>query len=555
MRALLYLELRQLVNSIRNTTRSPKRLIPMLIMAAWIFSWLLQNILFLTGTPVPQPSGPNVNEAIRQLPIEMIHAGVFLLLSFGSMVVVFQGFSSGLLIFSIAHIDFLFPTPVSRRKVLAVKLLKDYLKYGMWTAFFFLFVGLPALGSLNVSFWPSGLCGIAGVTALLLLVVNVAHTINLVFTFGFERLRQAGAVIKSVLVAALASAVIFGLYQYSATGDSYASILWAADSPFVKFVFAPAQWCSTLILAPIVGVVREDLAHLGYLWLLAVGSFVLLMSRKENVYEPSLGISVKFAKRRQAIRSGDYAGIRMDEMLERGATSPTGFSIPPFGRGAVALVWKNVLSKFRVSRSQFAVMIVLPALVVFLIRRFIDEPPVLSNLPFLLLYMAYVLSMMAQQEVRSELKYANILKPMPIAGWKVMLVQSLTASLYLGAGVLAFGASMRLLAPETRSELLVLCIVTAPFLGFATISTTMIPSLLYPDARDSAQNYICNMVGFLLISIATIPTIVLGIVLLAVAEVPYLYAVALICAANVIVGAAAVSISGSLFRRFDPTSE
>lgn len=552
MRPLLYLELRQFINSLKSVVRSPRRLIPALLIAAWLVSTLIGNLLVLSGAA--GDGSRRIGFPRTAIPVAEIEAGIFLLLSLGMMLTVYQAFTTGFLVFSVAHIDFMFPAPISRRKVLLVKLIKDYLKYGFWVALFFVLLGAPAFAAVGAPLLPSGLAGIAGLTALLMMVVNVAHTINLVFTFGFERLKQAGLVVKVILVAAAASMVGLGVYQYVLTGDSYASILWAVDSPLVNTVFAPARWCAGLVMAPLKGVTNEDLVRLAALWALAAGSFALLMSRRENIYEPSIGISVKSAKRRQAVYSGDYTSARLEAIRERGVTRLNWISVPPFGRGAVALCWKNMVSKYRMSSTHLIALVVTPALLI-LVRHFVKTIMVLHFLPVILIYMVFVLSIMAAAEVRAELRYANILKPMPIAAWKVMLAQALNASIYLGLGIAFFAGCMYILLPETRGQLLLTTAITAPFVGFACVSSATIPSLLYPDTRDAAQNYIYNLVGFLLVSIATIPTLVLGIALLWVADLPSWMGLTAICAANTIIGAAAISVAGSIFRRFDPTTE
>ena len=551
MKALLYLELRQFINSLKNVLRSPRRLIPALIIAAWLVSTILGNLLILSGAAEGPRGGGLAQSAV---PVAEIEAGIFLLLSLGMMLTVYQAFTTGFLVFSIAHIDFMFPAPISRRGVLLVKLVKDYLKYGFWVALFFVLLGAPAFAAVDVSVLPTGLIGIAGLTALLLMVVNVANTVNLVFTFGFERLKQAGLAVKVVLTGAVASMIGLGVYQYLLTGDSYASILWAVDSPLVNVVFAPARWCAGLVMVPLKGVTDEDLVRLLALWALAIGSFALLMSRRENIYEPSIGISVKYARRRQAISSGDYTGVRLEAFRERGVKRSSWVSIPPFGRGAVALCWKNLVSKYRMSSTHLIALLVAPLLLI-LIKHFVKTTMVLHFLPVILVYMVFLLSIMAAAEVRAELRYANILKPMPIAAWKVMLAQAVNASLYLGLGIAFFAGLMYVLLPETRGQLLLVSAVTAPFIGFACVSAAMIPSLLYPDTRDAAQNYIYNLVGFLLVSVATIPTIVLGVALLWIADLPAWIGLTAVCGANTIVGAAGISVAGSIFRRFDPTAE
>ena len=557
MKPLIYLEIRQLLNAIKNTVSSPKRLIPALLIAAWVISWLVHGLLAAAGAPaLSQPGYGQYGDALQKLPKnpEMIRVAIFLFLSFGCFVVVYQSFTSGLLIFSIAHIDFLFPTPISRRKVLLVKLFKDYLKYTFWVAFFFIFLGSPVVATLEVKMLPYGLVGIAGFLALVIMTVNVSHTINIVATFGYERLRQAAAAVKVVLWAVLASAVVIAISQYIRTGETYASIVWAADSYVVSAVFAPARWCSLLILAPFYGVTHQDYIHLGLLWLLAAASFVLLMSRRENVYEPSLGISVRYANRRQAMRSGDFTAVRLAELSEKGAKRVRALTIPPFGQGATALLWKSIVTRFRISGGQLVMSIVLPVAAVLLLRQFRTSSLMLRMLPFALPYVAWLGSMVSQP-MRSELKQANILKAMPVTPWKFVMVQAISNAAFASVWILTLAAAMWMTLPGTRGPLLVGCTIMSPFIAFTCVSAVTMASLMYPDMRDAAQNYLSGMVGFLLTFLALLPSVGLGVVMVGVVHSPFLEAARSIALLNLLIGTACVMAAGAMFRKFDPTGE
>lgn len=557
MKPLIYLEIRQFINAIKNTVRSPKRLIPALLIAAWAISWFVNGVLSVAGAPSPgQPGFGQWGDALQRLPknIDMIRAAVFIFLCFGCFVVVYQSFTSGILIFSVAHIDFLFPTPISRRKVLLVKLIKDYMKYGFWVVFFFVVMGSPVLGMLNVNMFPYGFAGIVGMLALVITIVNVSHTVNIITTFGAERVKQAAAAVKVALWGVLASVIGAAAYQYMHTGDTYLSILWAADSPVLNAVFAPARWCSWLILAPFYQVTHDDYVHLGLLWLLAAGSFALLMSRRENVYEPSLGVSVKYANRRQALRSGDFTAVRLADLSEKGAKQVRGLTVAPFGQGAVALLWKNIIMRLRISGWQLALSIIIPIAGVVMLRQIDTSSYMLHSLPFTLPYVAWLASI-TSQPMRSELKQANILKAMPIAPWKVVMVQAISNAAFASIAVLALAAAIWTAFPDSRGPLLTGCTLMSPFIAFTCVSMVTIASMMYPDMRDAAQNYLCGMVGFLLAFLALMPSLALGAVMVEVARSPFVEIARSIALLNVLIGSACAMAAGAMFRRFDPTSE
>lgn len=523
-------------------------------MIAYVVSMLIQGLVMCSGGVTPRQPNFGVLQAINLDIVEML---LFVILSVGCIIMIYNAFNSGALVFSIAHIDFLFPTPISRRHVLLIQLIKDYIKYGFYVTFLYLFLGGSIYGALGVRMLPWGLVSIAGLTAMLMTVVNIAHTINIMFTFGFERLKQAGLIIKALLIAGPVAAVAYGLYQYTLTGSAYAGVLWVLNSSVINIIFAPARWCATLIMAPLMDMTAEEWRLFAQLWVLAFASFALLMSRKENIYEPSLGISTSMARRRLAMRQGDFAGIRMAAMREKGTKRISGVEIPPFGAGATALLWKSLLLRYRLSKSQLVLMLILPLVLVYAVRRIAGGhvEMILFYLPFVLLYVVWLLSMTAPNEVRAELKQANILKSMPIAAWKIMLAQTLNTVIYLTAGVLVFSAAMWAIIPETRGQTLLACLIGAPFLGFANVSFTGIAGLLYPDARDISQNYISGLLSFLLVSIAVIPTIVITIVCVYVIKTSYYVTAIAASIGNIALGAAGVTISGLIFRRYDPTCE
>ena len=553
MRPLIYLEYCQLVNSLKNTVRSPKRLIPSLIVGAWILSWLIHSILLMSTEP--QIIAPS-DEFLSYLPVETIRLITFIALCIGSVFIIYSAFNSSLLVFSIAQIDFLFPTPISRRKVLLIKLLKDYLKYGLWVVLIYFVVCTPLLHGIRRSLIPWSLVSITSILAFLIFIVNIAHTINIVFTFGYERLRQLGILIKVMLLGLPTGALGYGIYHYAITRDIYSGILFAANSPVADALFAPARWCSELFLAPIIGVTPEEWSHFALLWLLAAGSLSVLLTRKENIYEPSLGISIKLARRKQMKGSQTYMDTRIDALREKGTTKACRFAVPPFGTGATALLWKNLVLKYRAYRGQVIFIFLLSLLTAYLIRRLVPQDLGLAKyVPLLMIYVIWLLSIAAQAEIKSELKFANIIKSMPIAAWKIMLVQIAGPIIYSSSAVFMFSVLLWVLVPESRGDLLIACNLLAPFVGFANISAATIPGLLYPDTKDFAQNYISGMLGFVFTTLAILPTIVLGVCFIVLFKASIYITVAIIGVANLIIGLIGISIAGAIFRKFDPTSD
>jgi len=230
-------------------------------------------------------------------------------------------------------------------------------------------------------------------------------------------------------------------------------------------------------------------------------------------------------------------------------------SLKPFGEGAVALLWKDVMLRYRMHGPRLLLMAAAPVLLVFSLRRFVDDPDIARTIPLVVVYVAWIMSMMIQGEARAELRHANILKSMPIAGWKAVLSQCVSYTIYIAVGTELLAASMWFLMPRVQGPELLAAALVVPFIVFGSVWTSILVGLLYPDSRDLAQNYVGVIVTGLIGFIPLVPTVTVSIAMILFTDyAPYLTAAA-VCAANLILGAGGVALVGLVYRRFDPTSE
>jgi len=289
------------------------------------------------------------------------------------------------------------------------------------------------------------------------------------------------------------------------------SVIWATKSPIMNVVLAPVKWCSTLVLTPLIGFTgSEGWLQLGSLLGLSLASGLLLLSRKENIYEPSLGISVKLARRRAAARSGDYSLMREEAMREKGLRQIWGGTLPPFGLGATAFVWKNLLIRFRTSRSYIFLGAFLALALIYSIRVFAPDKKNLEWLPIMFMYAAMGMSMAAQIDMRAELRQANIVKGMPIVAWKIVMAQVASSVASMTLAMWGLGACLWLFAPVVRGPIFCACALGLPFLAFAVAPAAMIPAILYPEMRDMLQNYLSGMLAVLFVGMAVAPPAAVG---------------------------------------------
>jgi hypothetical protein len=553
LRPLIYLELRHLINAIKFAAKRPKRLIPAFTIGLWIIMSLVQSLVFMSN-----PTGRvGVDQkTLPHLPTESIKTLLVVLLTIGGAALLYSAFSSGMMVFSLAHIDFLFPLPVRRRSVLLLKLAKDYIKYACIVSLMYLILGPMMLGWVNVPVLPWGLMSIAALTGLIIFFVNTANVISIVFTFGFERLSRLGTAAKLALILIPVGLGVFLAYHLVMAGGDTAALVEANSSAVIRVLLAPVSWTASLSLAPLEGVtIPDDYMMLAGIWALALISFLLLIARKENIYEPSLGVSVRYARRRQAIRSGGQVELMADALREKGTRRIGGRAIPPFGRGATAFLWKNLLVRYRLSRKQMVLMFVMPLAIIYVVKVAVHQSQSLQFMPLILFYAVWVIALSMQGDARADLKYANITKSIPVASWKLVLAQTASYALFIVAGTLVFGGAMLVLLPEARTSLALAAMAGAPFLGFVTIPAVLIPSILYPDSRDMVQNYLCGMFSMLFSGLSIAPAAVAaGLVLLRLHQPPG-WALAAACAVMLATSAVGIGIAGIAYEKFEPTGE
>ncbi|MCX6375147.1 MAG: hypothetical protein NTU88_03760, partial [Armatimonadetes bacterium] len=137
MKPILYLEIRQFVNAVKLTFRSPKRLIPAIVFGVWFLFVFLSNS-FSRGGVHHIPAG-----IIPETWVERLWSSVFALGVLITIWLLQMAFSESLIVFGMPEVDFVFPTPIRRRVVMSLKLLKMYVRLGFYLAFIIYFISGP----------------------------------------------------------------------------------------------------------------------------------------------------------------------------------------------------------------------------------------------------------------------------------------------------------------------------------------------------------------------------------------------------------------------------
>ena len=549
MKALAYLGFRQLINSIKNLLRSPKRLIIGFILTLWFLIFVFRNLIYRGRFPnavepmIGQVTGPDV---------QAIWTFMFVLLSFGVLAVIYSAFSDGLLIFPLSEVDFLFPTPISRRAVLAVKVFRDHLKAVLWITFFLL-IAAPGVERLN---GQPAFPGIVYVwLALFLLWTSTAHTahiVNVLATFQIAKLKFMHTAFKIALVGIVL--LLFMAIVLLPRPSESVSLL--KISPLSKVLF-PISWATNLVLTPIWGMTNESAPQVLGLLALSAVTFGTLLSLRHNIYEPTLGVSVRAAGIRAAYRMGGVAALRTEALRGRAASAGGRSLIPMFGRGASALLWKNLVTRLRAAPLATAAVVVLPPLIVWIAARFLNRIPGDFH-PGILLggvaYFAWILTWSAVHEIKYQLRQADMLKPMPFHPIGAMLYIGLGAAVPAVLFSISSVLSLWGFFPTIGSYLAISALVGLPAVIIALVSSHEIVALMYPNLRDLVQGFFGSWLSIMLSSVAAVPSAIAVGAGFAFRLHPFFVAAAL----ALINGCAMVlfcGVAGLMFQKFDPTAD
>lgn len=550
MKALAYLHYRLFVNSVKSVLRSPKKLIPALLIGLYF----TQSFFFLLMGPRANRYGstPFGGPGLSGLPLDVLWSAIFALLTLASISVVYSALSDGLLVFSASHIDFLFPTPVNKRWVLSLKLSGDYLRYALYGGFFFFLVFGGLYRMLHKPAYPGPAWSWAGAVLLMIFVFNVTHILNIVASRGANRLLTATRALRLTMLAIPLALIAVTLFYYTRQGNPWVSLVSAVRSDAARVMLLPVAWTTDAILAPING--QPCAMKVGWLTVLAVGSLIALLVRPESFYEPSLKISARMASVRAAARSGNWARLRTERRKEKGQKTFSTSIVPPFGIGAAALMWKSLVVKLRTSKWALGVIYALPPVACALIAKYAPDPALQHMLPFVSIYALWIFSTMAQQEMRSELKQSNIIKAMPISGFKTMAAMVLSSWVQLLVFLIIVWISCAALLPDVNRGMLLILMPGAASLALVLISAGMIPAIMYGETLDRLQTLLPQLVSMFLFLVTAVPSVGIGVLLWALHLPPWLVA-SLVVTLNAGISIAALAIAGRMFERYDPTDE
>ena len=480
--ALLYLRMTTLAGAVKARLRrlkQPKYLLGAVVGAAWIWFTFLRR---LNPSRVVRPgveSTPAIPADLSPLLLEFFAFLMIVVLMLNWLVP-----RRASLRFTEAEIAFLFPAPVNRRMLIHYRLLGTQLGLALTSLVFSVLFGRGQAAGGNLWFHAVGWW-----VVLATLNLHVTGT-----SFVYSKILNRSLTSRVGQVAALSAVygIIAILVVWIALAVQIPPVVDLADGEALKALAAslpragPLPWLlyvPKLLVAPFFAAdLHEFVLALGPALAVFAAHYFWVVRTEVSFEEASILKAEKRAHQLRKVREGDWRGGVRERKRQK---EP--FKLADAGRPEVAFLWKNLLSTGGIFRPQFAFA---AAGIVLVGSQFLLDPQhsaaryVAQTVCGVVFAMALLFGpQMARQDLRSDLRNADLLKTYPLRGWQILLGELLTPLAILTTiAWLCVLASWRLL-PADALPWLTPALRTAAAVGIAVLAPPFIAlQLLVPNA-------------------------------------------------------------------------
>lgn len=490
--ALFYLRAASLWGAVRSRLlrlKQPKYLFGALVGVAYFYFFFIRP----RGTaPRGMPSGGTLPALPAETLVVIIGVAALALL----LVALISWFvpRQAALAFSEAEIAFLFPAPVSRRMLIHYRILSSQFRL-VFTAIIFTLVFRRGITVTHALGWWV-----------------ILATLNLHFTgssFVTTRLfnRTLTPTPRRNLILAVAGFAVLALVAWGwltiapPTVNDMRSAGALGHYLAVQLDRGPLPW---LLAIPRLTLAPYFAANSGA-FLLAMGPALVVLGihyfwvlhSEVSFEEASISRAEKRAARVRAIQQGDWRNQGQTLKPQRPP-----FNLASTGRPEVAFLWKNLLATSVLFRPASLVVI---TLMVFVLGSWLGHRPDLAAARGVVValgtaFFAMLLLVgpqLARQDLRTDLKNADILKTYPLRGWQIVFGQLLTPVFVLSAATWLALLALALIAPgmgfesqdpQLRTALLVGAAVLVPPFVAMQLLVPNAAAVIFPAWMQSVSN-------------------------------------------------------------------
>jgi hypothetical protein len=380
----------------------------------------------------------------------LLRAGPGLLLGYCFLNLLLTASDAGLY-FSPAEVGFLFPAPLSRRQLLAYKVITTAL------------VGLPTTLLFTLLFRSQGgwfLSSFVGLALLYLFIQLFNMAVQLLVTAVGARLVRRGRLVLLVLGALAIFAWLFQAEAWLPSVDWAKALTELEDSPVWQAITLPFRWFIEAYLAEYFW---PDLAYWGGLALLVDAVMLTLVFDLDAQYlEASAAASSRAYIRLQRLR-----GREVSEGLAQGKRVRFTLPIPPRLGGIGPVLWRQLLNGLRNPARLVILAIPLAVLLIGpLTATGKEEAESRHMLPILaggVIWVTVFFTTVIPFDFRGDVDRIAVLKTFPLPSWRLAIGQIaapvVLMTAYQWGLLIALGALLR----NPDPVLLIAAVLAGPF--------------------------------------------------------------------------------------------
>jgi hypothetical protein len=487
MKALLYLNIHLLRNTIMRAIVTPKVVVPTLFMAV-----LFGLPLVTLGTlELPQIPPPFTTETAKPV--------IFSFLTFITWVTVIHSTTKSTLVFSLPEIDFLFPSPLKRKTILLNRMIVNFAKMalqylGMAGLMLFIMTSVFAF-----SFWPRILFLWTAIVLIIIFASNLGDLVSLISSHYSELSRYRNRKIVMVLALLFLALILGFAVWYTAHGVPLTeAITQALNSSEVRIVMYPMAAASDVAVSRILTFSVGSKVVL--LLVLCLTTTWAVLSVETHFYEASevtsreLWESVQKMRRQEVVVSESFVKkVR---------------KIKPFGTGSTVLIWKNMVGLVRDIRSLVPTVVMTTIFFAVMVVRGGEFYSALS----LLFFLIFITTNYIRWDFRQDLKRIEIIKLIPDSDFKIVLSEiavpcifsTLISYFFLGLTFFIFPHA------ESRLPLTGFSLAAIPLFSVIMITIVNLSALYYPPQTSS--QVVPGILSLVFMIIVVFPSLMLGMV-------------------------------------------
>jgi hypothetical protein len=502
MAALIYLRLHLLKNGLLSLVSSPKRLIVTLFFLLWVGA-------SFASVAMTRFMGPHGAVPVPALPVDQVRLGLIVLLIVFTLGSIERGFEGAVFSFPAADYDFLFPTPIPRRLIVAFRVGLDALVMLADVGIVVVFLTPLAMGLVmrEASVGRMVLVWIAA-GLYMLFAVNLARIIELLLTNVQAILGISKGVVR-VAVWVFGVALLWGGgYVVFGEESGPAAVMAVLSHPPYSYLLTPLLAVAAFVTGEGHPLLASPVASMSLLLLLAAVCTVGVCVLDRDVAEATLEHSARVARMRAAARSQDIERMT-GESLREGSSNHRSL-ILRWREPSLALPYKLIAETLHGNRWQWGAWLLVMVGLAFLARLLSGDELLLRSLPGpAAAYVLLLSSSFQGLRFRSELTHITLLRTFPIAASRQLLgltaPRALLHSALLLAGMLCFW-----LGHPLRGVHLSVAVACCLPLGSITSGLVgAVVSCIFPNSTDPGQRFLGGLLHTLGVGLALIPCLML----------------------------------------------